>query len=102
MDKLFSSRAIHEVTPLAIVNTLTKHQPVCKHNANMSRWSSDISHELWVTLDAMAEETGFEGFVARNVWEKCWDIETTQLVLQAMKDAANNVCATAIGTTPIL
>jgi hypothetical protein len=101
-DKLFSSGAIHEVTPLAIVNTLTQRQPVRKHNANMSSWSSDISHELCVTLDVMAEETGFQGFVARNVWEKCRDIETTQLVLQAMKEAANNICATAIGTTPIL
>jgi hypothetical protein len=44
----------------------------------------------------MAEETEFAGFVARNVWEECGDLETTFRVLQAMKDAADSACAAYI------
>jgi hypothetical protein len=52
---------------------------------------SETDNELCMALDAMAEETEFASFVARNVWEECGDLKTTLLVLRAMKDAADRV-----------
>jgi hypothetical protein len=50
-----------------------------------------------------AEKRGFTVHVARNVWERCRDVETTTLVvLEAMRDAANHVCAAAVGRAVIM
>jgi hypothetical protein len=84
---------------LPMIDTAVKHQVAQKQNSLMSNPLESLEIH---GLRMVAEERGFDVCVARNVWARCRDIETTLVVLQAMKDAANCVCAEAIGRAAIV
>jgi hypothetical protein len=84
---------------LPMIDSMVKQQVARKQNSLMSNHLASLETH---GLRMVARERGFAVCVARNVWARCRDIETTLVVLQAMKDAANRVCAEAIGRAPIV
>jgi len=88
-------QGLSKVPASLMVNTTSKQ------DYNTIQSLSPKINRLCMELDVMAEETGFAVCVARNVWERCRDLETTLIVLQAMRDAANSVCVAATGRAPI-
>jgi hypothetical protein len=82
-----------------MIDTTVKREVASEHNSLMSNHSA--SSEVR-GLRMAAEKSGFTVHVARNVWERCRDVETTLVVLEAMRDAANHVCAAAVGRAVIM
>jgi hypothetical protein len=92
------SRIPNQVPAFHIIDTAVEQQLVSKQGFLMSNHLAS-REDHWLRMEA--ERRGFAIFVARNVWERCRDVETTLVVLQAMRDAANRACAAATGRAPI-
>jgi hypothetical protein len=98
MDSRRFSKNSNTVPATPMDDTTEKQRAGSKQNYLMSDYSGSLEIH---GLQMVAEERGFAVGVARNVWERCRDVETTLAVLEAMRDAANRVCAAAVGRAPI-